>query len=273
MDPVSRDAIEFSGEHAGGRELQGISVVVTRLEAESAELVRGLEARGARVLVRPTMAVFPPSDGAPFQQAMARMARYTWMIFTSAQAVSRVMELVPDPADLAGHKIAVVGPQTARAVEARGLRVALRPERSDAAALLAALAPLLGPSDRVFYPRAESVSTDLAAALRSGGIAVDEAIAYRVGPPAGPSDLGDLLAAGEIDWITAYSGSALRHLLEMLADPAAIRRARLASIGPATSRAARDLGLAVHAEAVSPDAEGMVRAIVAAGNAIGPDAV
>ncbi len=240
------------------------------MAAESGDLVDALEARGARVLVRPTMAVFPPRDVASFHLAMARISTYTWMVFTSAHAVSQVMEHVRDLRDLADVQIAVVGPQTARAVEARGLRVALRPERSDAEALLAALAPRLGPSDRVFYPRAESVTLDLAAALGASGIVVDEAIAYRVGPPEGASDVGDLLAAGEIDWITAYSGSALRHLLEMLPDPTAIRRARLASIGPATSRAARDLGLVVHAEAAAPDAEGMVRAIVAAGNSIGP---
>ena len=266
MDPASRHPSEPPGITGGGQELRGTTVVVTRMEADSADLVAALEARGARVLVRPTMAVFPPADVGPFQRAMARISCYTWILFTSAQAVSRVIENIRDPSDLSGLKIGVVGPQTARAVEARGLRVALRPERSDAAALLAALAPQLGPSDRVFYPRAESVSLDLAAALRAGGLVVDEAIAYRVAPPEGPSDLGALLAAGAIDWITAYSGSALRHLRELLAEPAVIGRARLASIGPATSRAARDLGLAVHAEAASPDAEGLVRAIVAAGN-------
>lgn len=244
------------------RELVGRRILVTRPAEEAEELVELLVAKGAQVLVRPTVAYFPPTDEGPLVEALGRLSGYSWLVLTSARA-ARALQGLPAGA-LGSIQVAAVGHITARAVEQLGLSITLQAPGSSARSLAAELAAALRPGDRVMYLRAERVSVDLAGILRGRGAAVDEAIAYRTGPPTeGVPDVEAALQRGEIDWITAFSGSALRHLAGALSTPELIGRARLATLGPATSREAERMGLTVHAQAHRPDASALVEAIAA----------
>jgi uroporphyrinogen III methyltransferase/synthase len=72
-------------------------------------------------------------------------------------------------------------------------------------------------------------------------------------------------AALDADYVTFTASSTVRRLVDLLgADaPARLSGARLVSIGPITSAAARDAGLTVHAEASRHDIPGLVDALVA----------
>jgi uroporphyrinogen III methyltransferase/synthase len=69
-------------------------------------------------------------------------------------------------------------------------------------------------------------------------------------------------AAQDADYATFTSSSTVRNLVGALGDrmPA---DARIVSIGPVTSAAARDAGLDVHAEASRHDVDGLVEALLA----------
>ena len=109
------------------------------------------------------------------------------------------------------------------------------------------------------------MSDDLTGRLQARGVAVEEPIAYRTVPPAGGAfEVAGRLKDGSIHWITAMSGSALRHLHAMLPEPQWISNARIVSIGPKTSAEAKALGFVVSAEAAEPDAAALVAAIVSA---------
>jgi uroporphyrinogen III methyltransferase / synthase len=68
--------------------------------------------------------------------------------------------------------------------------------------------------------------------------------------------------AGEADYITFTSSSTVRNFVEALPDDLA-PRARVVSIGPVTSQAAREAGLTVAVEASRHDVDGLVEALLA----------
>ncbi|HCB36823.1 MAG TPA: hypothetical protein DEP66_01035, partial [Acidimicrobiaceae bacterium] len=65
------------------------SVVVTRAAHQSAPLADALRAAGADVVEAPAVAVVPPSNGGqPHDDALMRLDRFTWVAFTSVNAVA-----------------------------------------------------------------------------------------------------------------------------------------------------------------------------------------
>jgi uroporphyrinogen III methyltransferase/synthase len=69
-------------------------------------------------------------------------------------------------------------------------------------------------------------------------------------------------AAADADYVTFTSSSTVRNLVGSIGDRLAAD-ARIVSIGPITSSAARDTGLEVHVEATRHDIEGLVEALLA----------
>ncbi|MBU6427913.1 MAG: uroporphyrinogen-III synthase, partial [Cyanobacteria bacterium REEB65] len=85
-----------------------------------------------------------------------------------------------------------------------------------------------------------------------------------VAPEENVADLRQRLECGQVQWIAAFSGSAVRNLLALLPDIGIRQGVRLATIGSATSSQAKRLGLVVAAQATQPDARSLVAAIIAA---------
>ena len=67
--------------------LSGLRVVVTRPQDQSEVLCDRLRALGAEPIVFPVIAIVPPEPGGPLDQAIARLAGYDWIIFTSVNGV------------------------------------------------------------------------------------------------------------------------------------------------------------------------------------------
>jgi uroporphyrinogen III methyltransferase/synthase len=75
-----------------------------------------------------------------------------------------------------------------------------------------------------------------------------------------PSD-EQLEAASRADYVTFTAGSTVRNFAEAIGDRFP-RTARVVSIGPVTSEAARELGIEVHVEATKHDVDGLVEALL-----------
>ena len=63
-------------------------ILVTRPEERSQQLKRKLEALGARVEARPTIALEAPQDFGPPESALRKLGDYDWLLFTSINAVN-----------------------------------------------------------------------------------------------------------------------------------------------------------------------------------------
>ncbi len=166
------------------------------------------------------------------------------------------MDQLHDARDLAGLRVAAIGPGTASALLRFGIRADLVPERNVAEGLADVFPEGKG---RVFLPQAEAARPVLAEALRAKGWAVDAVVAYRTRPAA--LDESTRAAAATADAITFTSSSTVANFIEAAGIEAV--PATIISIGPITSAAVLDRGLVVSAEASPHTIDGVVAAVLA----------
>ncbi len=218
--------------------LDGIRVLLTRPDEQAEPWAAALAAAGATVLRHATIEVVPPANWEPLDEALARLADYEWLIFTSAAAVRFALGRLPPSVDtrtLERPRVAAVGHETARALEDRGVRVARIPDEQHQQGLAAALGHL-EPGTRVLFPQAVGGREELRNALAHRGCTVDVVPASQTIPRK------DLPPLPGFDVATFASPSALRAYVAAYG-LASLERALVAVIGPTTAAAARAMGL------------------------------
>lgn len=251
------------------RPLSGKTVVVTRATQQAGTLSRRLREQGARVLEMPATKV-ARLDSAGLQAAIKRLSEYQWLVFTSQNAVmifwEQLLAASRDARALAGIRVAAIGPGTAGALLERGIIVDVVPERFVAEGLLDALRERGAVEEaNMLYVTAEGARDILRAGLEELGARVDVVEAYRsVRDGRGAERLIRELERGGVNYVTVTSASAVKAFVELVGEESA-RGARLVSIGPATSAAAREAGLDVAAEAEEATMDSLVQAVTRAG--------
>jgi len=251
------------------RPLFGHTIVVTRARAQASDLVERLTALGARCLEYPTIEVVPAADSAPLDRAIANLATYDWLIFTSVNGVDTFFDrLFAQGLDVrALHRVrtAVIGPATAERLRRQGLCSDIVPESYRAEAVVEAFTGLDMAGQRILLPRAAEARPVLPEELRRLGARVDEIAVYHTRPvTSGAADLIADLENGRVDMVTFTSSSTVRHFNRMLPSD---RRDRLmagvhiASIGPITTETAQSLGFKVDMTAAEYTIPGLCQAI------------
>ena len=259
-------AILVAGRVAGLREhlrwydsrlLFGKRVLVTRPREQAAELVDRLTALGAESIEAPMIRMAPPDDPDPLLRAAASPEDFDWIIFTSANAVEAFMTALLDGERdiraLKGPRLCTSGTATADKLATYGIKVDLIPREFRADAVvpsLLALGPMAGV--RVLLPRADIGREVIGEQLRDAGAVVTEVIAYRTiledAQREGDPDIYRMLLDGRIDVSTFTSPSAIRNFAKIHgADQVAdlLKNTVVATIGPVTADAARQLGIPV----------------------------
>jgi uroporphyrinogen III methyltransferase/synthase len=248
------------------RPLFGRSVVVTRARSQASELAARLAALGAEVVEAPAIRVQPRANG-EVARATERIGDYALVCLTSPNGARLLLDAVAragrDARALAGATVAAIGPGTAAELERGGVRADVVPERSVAEALVEALAAVPVQGRRALVARAAEARDVLPDALRERGAEVDVVALYDT--VAEPLAEVQLDAAARADYVTFTSSSTVRFFSDALhAHGARLSdAARVVSIGPVTSRAARERGLEVHVEATRHDVDGLVEVLVA----------
>jgi uroporphyrinogen III methyltransferase/synthase len=252
------------------RPLMGRTVVVTRAREQASDLLRALSELGAACLECPTIRVVPATDGAPLERAIAHLASYDWIVFTSVNGVrfffERLFARGRDVRALGHLRTAAIGPATAEGLRAFGLTTDILPESYRAEAVAAAFARQDVRGKKILLPRAREARSVLPEALRAQGAVVDEVTAYEtlaVGD--GAETLRQHLENGRIDLVTFTSSSTVKNFKALLpqADFARLMAGvTVASIGPITSETARGLGFEVHISAETYTIAGLCEAIL-----------
>jgi uroporphyrinogen-III synthase len=243
-------------------------ILVTRTRRQASDLAAQLEALGAITIAIPTIEIVPPASYAPLDEALGSLGDFDWLIFTSANAVEALAERLAHRESgvrVSLPKIAAIGPATARAVEARGLVVDLVPQRYVAESLAESLLPHATGS-RMLLIRAEEARDVLPESLERAGAAITVAPAYRNQlPTSSISFVREIFASEDhgIDAITFTSASTARNLAALLdqAGLAIPSGVALASIGPITSEALRELGYRPTVEAIEPTIPAIVKSL------------
>ncbi len=247
------------------RPLHGVKVVITRARAQASELSRRLEALGAEAIELPAIRIVPRTDSAELSRAVESIHAYALVCLTSPNGVRLLFEAMAeqgrDARALANAQVAAIGPGTARALAEHGIAADVVPERYVAESLVESLAELPLEGKPVLIARAAEARDVLPDALRERGAEVDVVALYETVAEQ-PSE-EEIEAAQSADFITFTSSSTVKNLVEALGERLP-RGARVVSIGPVTSEAAREAGLEVAVEAERHDIEGLVAALLAA---------
>ena len=244
-------------------------VLVTRPRHQAGDMVRQLEAQGASAVVLPAVEIGEPADWGPVDRGIARLADFTWLVFTSANGVKVFFERLRqggrDLRALARVKLAAIGPATAEALRAYHLEPDLMPTKYNSEGLAAALRPLVA-GGRLLLARAdrglELLREELSRVADVEQVAVysQRDAALEAGHPALEG-----LAKGEIDYVTLTSTNIARALLGALdargREEVLAGRVGLVTISPRTSAAVREAGLPVAAEAAEYTTAGVVAAL------------
>jgi uroporphyrinogen III methyltransferase/synthase len=257
------------------RLLFGKRVLVTRPREQAAELVDRLTALGAESIEAPMIRMAPPEDPDPLLRAASNPDAFDWIIFTSANAVDAFMTALldgeRDVRALKGPHICTSGTATADKLATYAIKADLIPREFRADAVVASLLALGSMAGvRVLLPRADIGREVIAEQLREAGAEVTEVIAYRTiledAQREGDPDIYGMLLEGRIDVATFTSPSAIRNFAKIYgADQVAdlLKNTVVATIGPVTADAARQLGIPVTIQPKTYTVPALVDAIAA----------
>ncbi|MBI1792317.1 MAG: uroporphyrinogen-III C-methyltransferase, partial [Acidobacteria bacterium] len=162
--------------------LFGRRIVVTRAHGQAEALSSKLHALGAQVIELPAIEIRPSADYTALDHAIARLAGYDWLVFTSANGVRFFLDRLDrsqfDLRALRG-RIAAIGPATRAALERLHLKVDLMGAEYVAESLVEALGEHDLKGQRILLARAAVARDLLPVALRARGAEVDLVEAYR----------------------------------------------------------------------------------------------
>ena len=210
-----------------------LRILVTRPRAQAARLSERIEALGHRAVSCPLIQIEALSDEA------IDASGYDWLVVTSANAAAELARRLRGPVP----QVAAIGPGTAQALREHGMEPALLPRVSTQEGLVAAFPPSPG---RVLFAAAEGARRHVARALGADFLPLYRTVELR------PAEVPDA------DVAVLASASAARAFGALaLAIP-------VVTIGPETTRAARDHGVEVVEEAESHDLDGLVEAVARA---------
>lgn len=245
--------------------LFGKRIVVTRTRTQAGALSRRLAELGADVAELPTIRIEPPANLREFAELVQDAHSYDWIVFTSPNGVNAFFDLFyklyDDAREIGGVRIAAIGPATAERVRHFHLKVDLQPQEFVAEAVVKAFREQGDVENlRILLARAEQARDVLPKELSKLGAIVDEGFAYRTMPETrDATGARRRFAEKGADLITFTSSSTVENFLALeLPWPTGLK---VASIGPITSKTARDRGLTVAVEAKRHDIPGLVQAI------------
>lgn len=198
-------------------------------------------------------------------QILSEIESYTWMVFTSSNGVDLFFDYLRkeeiDLRKLMHMKFAVIGRKTGEALKRHGFFCDFVPSRFIGEELAREWIPALTGSDRVALMRAKDGSPVLTERLAETGIKFTDAPLYEtwVDERRG-EELNRIM--DQVDYVVMASSSAVKAFCQMIENRDQMK-AKVISIGPATTKTAEERGLAVWRTAGDYTSEGIGAAILA----------
>ena len=253
---------------AGAGPLSGRRVAVTRAREQSGALAEALARLGADVIEAPAIELVEPPDWQPLDHALLRLTSFDWIVWTSANALPRLrarlqaMQLDPDLIGRLPARYLAVGPATGRGLVAVGIAPEVVGSDYRAEGIVEHLEREALEGRTIWLPRALEGRDLLPDALRSRGAEVVVTPVYASRPsPEGVAPARAALEEGTLDAVTFTSGAIAQAFVAALPGVSLANVVR-ASIGPVTSQALADLGLAPQVEAREATVPALVVALV-----------
>jgi uroporphyrinogen III methyltransferase / synthase len=250
--------------------LHGKKILVTRPRHQASRFSMLLREHGAEPIEVPTIQIVPPSSWEALDRAITAITSYDWLVFTSANGVQSFFtrfEQQRSPADLQSIKCCAIGPETAKQLHARGVRVDVMPTEYRAEAVVQALSAFPLQGSRMLLPRAAVARDVLPQALTARGAQVDVVEVYRTILPDDALEpaVRQLFAQHQVDVVTFTSSSTVTNFAALTSETDLARLLRdvvVACIGPITAETVHSYGGTVTIVAQEYTIPGLTRAIV-----------
>ena len=243
--------------------LFGKKVLVTRAIGQADDLATKLWERGAEPILAPTIAIGPPDDLERAEGAVRNVRSYQWIVFTSTNGVAAFFDRLSagggDARALGDVKVAAIGPKTAGALVAHGIRPDFTPAKFISEDVAEGLLERTASGDRVLLYRAAEARDVLPQTLRARDRIVEVVAAYKT---VLVHDAALAEAARRADVWTFTSASTVHGFNKNVLEAASLARGKtIACIGPITAAAATEAGFPPTVVADDYTADGLVEAL------------
>ncbi|MBL8818374.1 MAG: uroporphyrinogen-III C-methyltransferase [Planctomyces sp.] len=249
--------------------LFGISIGVTRSSDQFDEIASQIVRLGGDPVMMPMIRIAAPSDVQiqHIQECLQRLREYSWVIFTSVNAVDHFFRQLfacgYDARAMGSSRVAAVGAGTAECLHSYGIRPDLVPKAANAEQLAREVLPLAG-SGLSLWPKASRGRETLPDAFRQAGQRLDELVVYNHEDVTELCPVvADRIRKGELNWIGLSSPAIARQLATLLKqnqiDPEQMLT-KIATISSLTTQAAKAAGFIVACEAETASWEALIRA-------------
>lgn len=272
---ISNPALIIVGEVVGlraelrwfdNRPLFGKRLLVPRPAEQGTATAAAIRSRGASAQLLPAIEIREPADRAPLDAAIAALRSYDWVLFTSANGVTRFTKALTsagfDARAFGNAKLGAIGPKTATALQSFGLRAdAIADEFIGEGLARAVLAH--GAPKRVLLARALIARDALPDLLRQAGARVDVVPVYETVTADSGEALRTYFEQGELDVALFTSSSTVNAVVDTLGPHASelLAKVTVASIGPITSKTLADRGIRTDVVAKTFTVDGLLDAL------------
>ena len=200
--------------------LSGSGIVITRPKDQAQTLSQSIQAAGGEAFYFPLIEITGLDDYSTFEQTIAQLDQFDWVIFISSNAVQNAMPRIAKfwPSLPPTCRFAAIGPVTAEALKEAGVAQVLTPQnRFDSESLLALETMQHMQGKKVLIVRGVGGRELLAKTLEARGAEVQFAECYqRINPQNNLDFLLSLARKNACHAIVITSSEAMQHYLTML---------------------------------------------------------
>ncbi|MGA2092066.1 MAG: uroporphyrinogen-III C-methyltransferase [Sedimentisphaerales bacterium] len=248
--------------------LFGKTIVITRDAEGNAELADKIADKMGLAIELPVTKLKPLTDSTAFLKALSEIKAYEWVIFTSATGVEQVFgvlaKLNKDGRVFGSARIAAIGRGTARELARFGIRADFVPTTFTSKVLARELietAQLRG--RKVLLLRSKLASDELPCMLAKAGAVIENVPVYTQEKNlCDLKNLSEMLAEKRVNWLVFASPFAATCFYEQVpVEFVKSSNAKIASIGPVTTKRLTELGVRVDIEPAEHTIDGLLTAI------------
>ena len=246
-------------------------IIITRAQEQASEAHKMFRNNGAEVFDLPSLVIGPPDDWGPLDDALKKIDKFDWIIFSSANGVRNV-ETRMKQIDLSLSKIsktikiAAVGRKTASLLSDMDVKISFVPPSFVADSLVEHF-PQTQKGLKLFIPRVQTGGRSiLSDSFKSNGAEVTEVSAYEsYCPQFIPKKTISALNSSQIDIIAFTSGKTVINTVSLLKKYFGedwlklIEKIKIVSIGPQTSISCENLIRKPDREANPHDLDGLLK--------------
>ena len=243
------------------------TLIITRPRGQSANIAELAIDAGFDCLLLPTSRIERTPIGPEIERVLKALAQaeFDWLVFTSQNAVSSVAAGLADSGAVlpAKTKIATQGEATALAVKNQlGREADFIPSQAISSVFATELAKMDIAGKKILVPQSALSGPDLTRTLTTAGALVSVVSFYTsvpLGPEAGKLDELEAIGTDRLTFVF-HSPSAFKFLpLVVPGIEKLLKQARIASIGPVTSRAIEGTGYKVTIESAEQSDSDLIK--------------